>query len=105
MPKFEIQESTNTESDYIVNLGSISFDTKTANYVYNSESDTKYDTQSNMLGSSNYMPTIVSSKIGSLNIKLISQSTDGQKATYKDQIGRYLTYVFGLELVGDSTAK
>ena len=100
-PKFEIQESTNTESNYIVSLGKT--DTDAYNYEYDSQSAQNYSTTSSITGFLNYMPTIVSSKTANVNLKVLGQSNEGQKATYNDKSGRYLTYVVGLEIVGDET--
>lgn len=100
-PKFEIQESTNTDNNFIVTLGNISGDTY--NYEYDSEATNKYSTVSNVSGFSNYMPTIVSSKTAAINVKLLGQTAEGQKATYNDILGRYLTYLFGIEIVGNDS--
>ena len=99
-PKFEIQETTNTDSNYIVNLGNASSDTY--NYEYNSDSN-NYSNVSTTQGFTNYMPTIVSSKTPNLKFKLLPQTSEGQKSTYDNKIGRYLTYVLGVELVGDES--
>lgn len=95
-PKFEIQESTNTDSNYVVTLGNTG---NNHNYSYDSEKTNKYTTTSNF---TSYMPTIVSSKTANVNIKLLPQTSEGQKSTYNNLIGRYLTYVFGIEIVGDN---
>ena len=93
-PKFEIQESTNTDANYVVTLGSAS--EGKYNYEYDEE-----DGYSNVTsGYTNYMPTIVSSKTAQVKMNLIGQSNEGQRATYNDSVGRYLTYIFGFEIVG-----
>lgn len=96
-PKFEIQESTNTDSNYVVTLGNSG---SNHNYSYNSEKSNKYSTTASF---TSYMPTIVSSKTANVSIKLLSQTSEGQKATYNSLVGRYLTYVFGIEMLGDTT--
>ena len=98
-PKFEIQESTNTDSNYIVNLGNVSGDTY--NYEFNSDTNT-YNTSSTVQGFTNYMPTIVSSKTANVRFKLLG-TDEGQKATYDNKTGRYLTYVLGAEIIGDES--
>ena len=100
-PSFEIQESTNTDSNYLVTLGNISG--STYNYDYDSSSNS-YSTTSTTQGFVNYMPTIVSSKTANVRFKLLNQENEGQKATYDNKIGRYLTYVLGMEIVGDETS-
>ena len=100
-PKFEIQESTNTDSNYTVNLGSISFDTEKVNYEYNSEKTNKYSDKSLTTGFYNYMPTIVSSKEADYDVNLIGQTTEGQKTTYNNITGRYLSYVLGIKILGN----
>ena len=100
-PKFEVQESTNTDSNYLISLGNVS-DSAT-NYEYDSDKTNKYSTVSNTPGFRNYMPTVVSSKEADYNVNLVEQTNEGQKSIYKDNTGRYLTYVFGIEIVGDNT--
>ncbi len=102
-PKFEIQESTNTDENYIVNLGSITFDTEKYNYEYNSENANKYSMVSTINGFLNYMPTVVSSKSGDFSLELLTQESEGQKATYNNNLGRYLTYVFGYKINGNNS--
>ena len=100
-PTFEIQESTNTEDNYIVKLGKVNDKNY---YGYSRDNSTYYD-KSNVPGFTNYMPTIVSSKrLTSSNVKfdLLSQTTAGQKTTYNNVNGRYLTYVLGVKLVGEN---
>ena len=97
-PKFEIQEATNSDGNFTVNLGN------TMAGAYNYEYDNgNYSTVSTTQGFSNYMPTIVSSKTPNLRFKLLGQTNEGQKATYDNKTGRYLTYILGVELVGDET--
>lgn len=96
-PKFEIYESTNTDPNYVVTLGNSG---NNHNYSYESSNANKYSTTSSF---NSYMPTIVSSKTANMNIKLLPQTNEGQKATYNNLVGRYLTYVFGIEIVGDNT--
>lgn len=98
-PKFEIQESTNIDSNYVVTLGNTTGDIY--NYRYDSENSVSYTTTPTVQGFLNYMPTVVSSKTANLKAKLIGQTSEGQKAVYNNKTGRYLTYVLGLELVGD----
>ncbi len=100
-PKFEIQESTNKDSNYLVTLGNIKGDTY--NYKYDREKNQNYSTTPTTQGFLNYMPTVVSSKTGKLEFEIVGQTGEGQKATYNNKIGRYLTYVIGLKLVGDNT--
>ena len=100
-PKFEIQESTNTDSNYLVTLGNVAGDTY--NYRYDRERNNPYSTQPTEQGFMNYMPTVVSSKTANLRFKVLGQPNEGQKATYNNKVGRYLTYVVGLELVGDNS--
>ena len=37
-----------------------------------------------------------------MNLVVLGQTSEGQKATYNDSVGRYLTYVVGVQIVGDS---
>lgn len=97
-PTFEIQESTNNDGNYLVTLGNAG---NTNNYEYDIDSSSKYSTTSSVQGFSNYMPTVVSSKTANVRFKLLNQTNEGQKATYDNKTGRYLTYVLGVELVGD----
>lgn len=97
-PKFEIQESTNTDDSYIVTLGNAN--TETYYYEYNKDSSNNYSTTSSVNGFTNYMPTVVSSKKANINFKLLAQQTEGQKATYNNAAGRYLTYVLAVEMLG-----
>lgn len=99
-PKFEIQESTNTDSNYLVTLGNSAADTYY--YRYDSERTQPYSNTPTEQGFMNYMPTVVSSKTANLRFKILGQPNEGQKATYNNKDGRYLTYVVGLELVGDN---
>ena len=96
-PKFEIQEATNTDANYVINLGN---NGSSYNYDY---IDGNYSTTSSTQGFTNYMPTIVSSKTSNVRFKLLGQTNEGQKATYDNKLGRYLTYVLGLEIVGDES--
>ena len=99
-PKFEIQESTNTDSNYLVTLGKVSDDV--TNYEYDTDKTTKYSTRPNTTGFYNYMPTVVSSKTATMKINLINDlGREGQKANYNDLVGRYLTYEIGLAIEGD----
>lgn len=105
-PKFTIQESTNTDSDYKVVLGNANLSYQTdelnGNENYNYGYNYSYEDEELQKGSnfSNYMPTVVSSQTTatSLNVHVRGQnegygpSVEGQKATYKDMVGRYLTY-------------
>ena len=75
-PKFEIQESTNTDSNYIINLGSISFDTATVNYEYDNDKANKYSDTTTIPNFRNLMPTIVSSKEADYDVNLIGQTTE-----------------------------
>ena len=97
-PKFEIQESTNTDSNYVVTLGNFN---ETYNYEYDKETN-RYSTTSSVSGFTNYMPTIVSSKASNVKFKLLSQTGEGQKAIYDNKVGRYLTYILGIEIEGDN---
>ncbi len=98
-PKFEIQESTNTDPNYVVTLGNVSGDTY--NYEYDSESDEKYSTVSNMSGFINYMPTAVSSSTANIEAILSSPTEEFQRATYNNVVGRYLTSVLKLYMSGN----
>ena len=98
-PTFEIQESSNTDSNYTITLGNVS---NTINYEYNGDNNS-YSTTSSTQGFINYMPTIVSSKTANVRFKLLKQDGEGQKATYNNKTGRYLTYVLGVEMVGDDS--
>lgn len=100
-PKFLIQESTNTDSDYSISLGCLNFEEDKYNYSYDSENQNKYSTSPTVQGFTNYMPTITSSKTAQMRLNVVS-SQEGQKATYNDLVGRYLTYVIGLEILGDN---
>ena len=102
-PKFEIQESTNTDSNYIVTLGNISGDTYY--YEYDSESSNKYNTISNKSGFQNYLPTVVSSKKANMSLSLFPETSSGINTTYEGKNGRYLTYVFGLSIDGIESIK
>ena len=95
-PKFEIQESTNTDSNYVVSLGNQSGDIH--NYGYDGENNS-YDTTPT--GFSNMMPTFVTSKKanGAVTFDLKAQQADGQKITLDNKTGRYITYVLGLKMV------
>lgn len=99
-PTFEIYESTDTDTSSHVILGLNS--DGNYNYDYNSESSPKYTNTSNSIGFSNYLPTLVSSKQANMNLVILGQTSEGQKATYNDSVGRYLTYVVGVQIVGDS---
>ena len=98
-PKFEIQESTNTDSNYVVTLGKVS-DTTTY-YEYNSEDDEKYSTVASTPNFRNYMPTIVSSKNAKITLSISPQTSEGQKAVVNGVTGRYLTNVISFKIVGD----
>lgn len=99
-PKFEIFEKTNTDNNYVITLGKVN--DSTHYYLYDSEKSQKYATA---FTGENEMPTIVSSKpITTLGFKLLPQTSEGQKATYNDVVGRYLTYVGGIYLVGGETS-
>lgn len=104
-PKFTIQESTNTDSNYEVVLGNSSLsyveDELNGNHSYDYGYKYSYDEEEGYEGAnfSNYMPTVVSSKTPSMTMELIGQE-EGQKATYNNLTGRYLTYVFGLSTEG-----
>lgn len=100
-PKFEIQESTNTDSNYLISLGNVA--STTYYYEYDREASNQYRDISSVSGFSNYMPTIVSSKTANIQLKVLGQSNEGQKTTYNGKIGRYLTYVVGLDIVGNET--
>lgn len=100
-PKFEIQESTNTDTSEIITLGNVSGETY--NYDYDSEKTNKYSTTSNTVGFMNYMPTIVSSSTASVAAMFSSTNEEFQRVTYNDETGRYLTTVLNLYIVGDST--
>ena len=101
-PKFEIQESTNTDENYVITLGN------NGENNYYEYSNNTYSTTSSISGFDNYMPSIVSSKMGTLKFKLLPETEEerlknsGQVATYNDKSGRYLTYILGVELVKDS---
>ena len=95
--KFEIQENTNTEVDYLVNLGSVSFDTELINYEYNYDDQHHHNTKSTVMGFNNYMPTIVSSKTGELGISVLPQTIEGQTGSYNDFNG--ITSKFGAHFI------
>ncbi|MBR4350913.1 MAG: hypothetical protein IKP98_01675 [Bacilli bacterium] len=87
-PKFEIEESTNTDSDYIVTLGNIG--TK-HNYRFDALQSNNYSTAANFY---NYMPTVVSS-IESADLGIVLVSGDSQKGTLDSKDGRYMNFVLG----------
>ena len=89
-PKFEIQESTNTDSEYVVTLGKK--DNSTHYYSYDALRDTNYSSAADFY---NYMPTVVSSS-NTLNLNLELIEGESQKATYDSKIGRYMNYVLAL---------
>ena len=94
-PKFTIKESTDEENGII--LGKIS--DSNINYAYE---NSKYKTTAEFL---NYMPTVVSSKEGTVSFNVLStSSTESQKANYNNMVGRYITYVVGAKLTGDETS-
>ena len=93
-PTFEIQESTNTNSEYVVTLGK---NNDKHNYEYEKE-DNIYSETSTV---SNYLPSVVSSKKVSANLDVISQTYEGQKNKINGVNGRYITYVIGLSISGD----
>jgi hypothetical protein len=93
-PKFEINESTNTDNDYIVTLGNTG---SKHNYLYDALNDTTYSTAANFY---NYLPTVVSSNSSS-NLKLSLVSGDSQRATVESKSGRYMNYVLALYADGD----
>lgn len=94
-PKFEIKESTDTDNNTIVKLGLIG---DKHNYEY---SNGKYNNVSTITDFRNYMPTVVSSTQNSINV-YVKSSNENPSATYNGKIGRYMNFVFGLELIGDS---
>ena len=100
-PKFEIEESTNEDDSYIVTLGSTSFEGEDYNYEFDLEDSNRYKKVSSVAGFTNYMPTIVSSKEANIAFKLLPQVNEGQKVNIDEKRGRYLTYVLGIELVGN----
>ena len=97
-PKFEIEESTNTDSNYVVTLG------KNSNkhyYLFDASKETAYSTAANFY---NYLPTVVSSAgNASLSLSLVKGNT--QKANYDGNIGRYMNYVLVLRADGSLKGK
>ena len=87
-PKFEIEESTNEDSNYIVTLGNNG--TK-HNYKYDTLEQNNYSTAANFY---NYMPTVVSS-IESSNLGIVLVSGDTQKGVLDSKEGRYMNFVLG----------
>ena len=87
-PKFEIEESTNTDNNYIVTLGNTG--TK-HNYKYDVLQSNQYSTAANFY---NYMPTVVSS-IESSDLGIVLVSGDSQKGNLDSKEGRYVTFVLG----------
>ena len=97
-PKFEIEESTNTDSDYVVTLGN---EGTKHNYKYDYLEENKYSTYANFY---NYMPTVVSSTDTSdIYVSLVAGDT--QKATYESKVGRYMNFVLGIYTNGDLKGK
>lgn len=92
-PKFTIKEAT--DQDAGITLGKLNNETN--NYSYE---DNRYSNVATFL---NYMPTVVSSKEGTVSLKVLTTS-DSQKATYNNLVGRYITFVVGAKLNGDSTS-
>lgn len=88
-PKFEIQESTNNDPQFVVTLGNNGTNT------YYEYSDGNHISQSDF---NNNMPTKVEST-STNNLKFeLKKSDGGQSATYKGKTGRFLTYVLGVYL-------
>lgn len=88
-PKFEIQETTNTDDSYKVTLGNNSGSIK---YSYSKESGYS---DSSLL---NYMPTVVSSRnVNKYDATILTSLNNSQKGVYNEKNGRYLTYVLGLK--------
>ena len=93
-PKFEIQESTNTDSNYIVTLGKK--DNSTHNYSFSDLREERYSTAADFY---NYMPTVVSAS-NTLNLSLELKEGESQKATVNNKVGRYMNYVLTLSATG-----
>ena len=93
-PKFEIQESTNTDSNYVVTLGNAG--TKHY-YRYDPLKDTAYATAADFY---NYLPTVVSSTENT-NITLSLIEGESQKANYENKTGRFMNYILALSASGD----
>lgn len=93
-PKFEISESTNTDSNYVVTLGKK--DNSTHNYSFSDLREDSYRTTADFY---NYMPTVVSS-VNSLNLSLELKEGTSQKATVNSKVGRYMNYVLTLSANG-----
>ena len=87
-PKFNIKESTDSEEG--VYLGKISND-----LYYYSYQDNSYDSTCSF---NNYLPTIVSSKEGTVSLNLVRSSSEYQSATYNGQVGRFITFIAGIKL-------
>lgn len=91
-PKFEIKESTDTETQ--VYLGKVD---EKHNYEYENG---EYKNVSSLADFKNYMPTIVSSKSNSINV-YVKSATENPSTIYNGKNGRYMNFVVGLELIGD----
>ena len=88
-PKFEIQESTNTDAAAIVTLGKVDSNT------YYNYSNGEHNIAS---GIDNNMPTLVNSSSNSIKFDLKEQQDGGQAATYEGNNGRFLTYLLSVYL-------
>lgn len=86
-PKFTIKESTDTGSGIILGRN----DSGNLDYEYR---DGRY-TNTNRSTVTNYLPTFVSSVKGTISVNVYTAS-EGQKATYNEQVGRYFTEVIEL---------
>ena len=93
-PKFEIEESTNTDSSYIVTLGKK--DNSTHNYSFDDLREEHYKTTADFY---NYMPSVVSST-NNLDLSLSILEGESQKATYNSKVGRYMNYIVTLSANG-----
>ena len=92
-PKFEIQESTNTDSNYVVTLGN----TGTKHYYgYDALKDNAYTTAADFY---NYLPTVVSAT-NNTNISLSLIDGESQKANYDSKTGRFMNYILSLSATG-----
>ena len=92
-PKFEINESTNNDSNYIVNLGNTG---AKHYYSFDATKENAYATAANFF---NYLPTVVSSNSDS-NIKMSLVAGDSQKTILESKNGRYMNYVLSLYVDG-----
>ena len=87
---FDVVENNN---DTPISLG---YNTTSENNYYYSYTNNNYS----IVGPSNYMPTIVSSKPENLSYTLYAEDNFNQSTVYNDLNGRFITYLLGIKTDG-----